>query len=121
MNDFFSNAVKNLNIEAYEHFSFDEYFLSENILNDDPILKAIRKYKGHPSILKITEAVSEKECFSFHPIDLLSVIKEITNLKESKASPIESIPAKILKDYLDILAPKILADFNLSLNTGIFP
>ena len=49
------------------------------------------------------------------------VIKEITNLIESKASPIESIPAKILKGNLDILAPKILSDFNLSIDTGIFP
>jgi hypothetical protein len=27
-NSFFSNAVKNLNIDYYEHFSFDEYFLA---------------------------------------------------------------------------------------------
>ena len=26
-NSFFINAVKNLNIDSYEHLSFDEYFL----------------------------------------------------------------------------------------------
>ena len=49
-NTFFSNSVKNLNIEYYEHFSFDEYFLSEDTESDDPILRAIEKYGKHPSI-----------------------------------------------------------------------
>ena len=52
-NSFFSNAVKNLNIDSYEHFSFDEYFLCKEKGNDDPIIKAIEKYDKHPSILKI--------------------------------------------------------------------
>ena len=111
-NDFFSNAVKNLNIDSYKHFSFDEYFLTENIIDDNPLFKAIKKYNDHPSILKIKENISEKDGFSFECVDLWSVIKEIISLNESKASPLESIPAKILKENLDIAAPKILIDFN---------
>ena len=52
---FFSNAVKNLNIEKYEHFSFDKYFLSKEEENENPILRAIEKYENHPSIIKIKE------------------------------------------------------------------
>ena len=52
-NDFFINAVKNLDIEYYEHFSFDKNFLTNESEETDPISKAIRKYENHPSILKI--------------------------------------------------------------------
>ena len=43
-NNFFSNAVKNLNIENYEHFSFDD-FLCKDTENIDPILRAVEKYE----------------------------------------------------------------------------
>ena len=120
-NSFFSNAVKNLNIDYYEHFSFDEYFLCKDTENEDPILKAIEKYEKHPSILKIKLTTPENSHFSFTLTDLKSVIKEIGNLNESKSTPIESIPAKILKDNYDIIGPKIVIDFNSSIKTGIFP
>ena len=47
--------------------------------------------------------------------------KEIFNLIESKATPIDSIPAKIVKQNYDIIGPKILNDFNQSIMSGIFP
>ena len=120
-NDFFSNAVKNLNIEPYELFSFDKYLLCEDVSDDDLIYRAIRKYEIHPSILKIKEIVSDNDHFSFKPTDLKSVIREISNLKDSKACPIESIPSKILKENFHIFAPKLLIDFNCAISTGIFP
>ena len=101
-NNLFSNAVKNLNIDYYEHFSFDKYFLCKDTENKEPILRAIEKYENHPSILKIKELIPESERFSFNQTDLKSVIREIGNLNESKSSPIESMPAKILKDIYDI-------------------
>ena len=48
-NNFFSTAVKGLNIDYYEHFSWDCVF-SES---EDPITRAIEKYSKHPSIVKI--------------------------------------------------------------------
>ena len=120
-NSFFSNAVKNLNIDDYKHFSFDEHFLCKDTENEDPILRAIEKYEKHPSILKIKLTTPENAHFSFTLTDLKSVIKEIGNLSESKSTPIESIPAKILKDNYDIIGPKIVIDFNSSIKTGIFP
>ena len=47
-NNFFNGAVKSLNIDYYEHFSFDCIY-SES---EDPIIKAIEKYSKHPSIQK---------------------------------------------------------------------
>ena len=120
-NNFFSNAVKNLNIDYYEHFSFDRYFLCKDIENNDPILKAIEKYENHPSIQKINEINNKKECFSFKYTNLKSVITEIHNLNESKSCPNESLPAKVSKDITDTIAPKIVIDFNLSITSGLFP
>ena len=121
-NDFFSNAVKNLNIDSYEHFSFDKHFFDDHLASsDDPILRSIKKYENHPSIQKIKGITLETECFSFQPVDLLAVINEINKLNESKACPTNAIPAKILNTFLDILAPKVLMDFNSSIKMGIFP
>ena len=92
-----------------------------DINDDDPILSAIQKYESHPSILKIKEIVYDNDRFSFKPTDLKSVIKEIFNLKDSKACPIESIPSKIVKENCDIFSPKLLIDFNFAISTGIFP
>ena len=105
-NKFFSNAVQDLNIEKYEHFSFDKYFLCKDNINEDPILRAIEKYENHPSILKIKEKTPNNTGFSFQPTNLRSVIREIGDLNESKSAPIESIPPGILKDHYDIIGPK---------------
>ena len=57
-NDFFSNVVINLNIENNSNF------VNNNIEEVNPVLKAIRKYENHPSILKIKEAINELEHFA---------------------------------------------------------
>ena len=120
-NDFFGDAVKNLNIEPYELFSFDKYFFCENSHEPDLVNKAIHKYEDLPSIQKINLFVSNDDRFSFKPVDLKSMIKEIFNLKDSKACPIGSLPARILKDNYEVFAPKLLLDFNYAISTGIFP
>ena len=120
-NSFFSNAVKNLNIDYYEHLSYDEYFLSNDTNNEDPVLSAIEKYNKHPCIKKIRQLIPKNSCFSFKQTDLKSIVTEISNLKESSCTPIESIPAKILKDHYEVIGPKLMMDFNSSIRTGIFP
>ena len=49
LNEFFSNIVKNLKIPEYENLNrnFEKF--------KDPVLKAILKYKNHPSIIAIKE------------------------------------------------------------------
>ena len=55
LNSFFSSVVKNLNISSYEGCDS----LSDNI--DHPTLKAVVKWRNHPSILTITSA-HERTC-----------------------------------------------------------
>ena len=57
-NNFVANTVKNLNISNYEYRDS----LAENI--DDLTLKAIAKWRNHPSILTITSEYTNTEKFS---------------------------------------------------------
>ena len=120
-NSFFSNAVKNLNIDSYEHFSFDEYFLRSEPENKDPIIRAIEKYENHPSIQKIKQMNFGNSTLSFKPTNLEQVLKEVNNLDETKSTPIESLPASVLKDISDTICPKLVIDFNSAIKTGIYP
>ena len=114
---FFSNAVKSLNIDYFEHFSFDCIY-SES---EDPVINAVEKYSKHPSIIKIKDNYSQNTTFSFKPVNLEVIQKLVKSLDVSKSSPIESVPARILKDISDVLCPKLVIDFNSSISTGIFP
>merc|ERR1739843_74316 len=58
---FFSNAVKSLNIDYFEHFSFDCIY-SES---EDPVINAVEKYSKHPSIIKIKDNYPQNTTFSF--------------------------------------------------------
>ena len=116
-NKFFSGAVKSLNIDYYEHFSFDCIFSD----SEDPITKAVEKYAKHPSILKIKEHYPQDSKFSFQPTNLEDVRKNVQNLDESKSAPLESLPVRVLKDIVDVFCPKMVIDFNSAIKTGIFP
>ena len=70
---FFSNAVINLKILKFENFNP----LSKNI--DHPTLKAIVKYRKHPSIIAINPKFT-KACFSFNTITIEAALKEISVL-----------------------------------------
>ena len=72
-------------------------------------------------ILKIKENIGEQNIFTFHPIDMESVIQEIILLNTSKATPKDSIPIHIIKDNYDIFAYKLAIDFNFAINSGTFP
>ena len=49
----------------------------------DPTLRAMLKYKDHPSILAIQYKCKSQIKFSFEEIDLASIEKEIDKLKEN--------------------------------------
>ena len=53
-NTFFSNVVNNLNIDR------NDGIMNANIDEPDPVLKAIKKYHKHPSILKLNEKLREQ-------------------------------------------------------------
>ena len=113
-NDFFANAVKDLNI------SFNPEFLSNVDNVDDAITKACLKFENHLSIKKIKQMQSISSSFSFKFISLQDMIFEINSLKISKATPIDTIPVKILKANEDL--PYVLFNnFNNSIASCLFP
>ena len=114
-NDLFCNVVKNLNIEP----NID--ILNLNAYHSDPIIHAIRKYKDHPSIIKIKENVCNEGSFSFTHVSLDDVTKQIKLLCKSKSSPKDTIPPQIIKENCDILSQRLQADFNVSINNSTFP
>ena len=95
---FLRDIVKNLEINQYSNF--------DPVINHvkDPTLRAILKYKDHPSILAIQNNCKNGIKFAFEEIDLASIEKEIHNLKMNKASQSSDIPTKIIKENVDICA-----------------
>ena len=59
LNNFFANAVKDLNFPNYEYCGF----LAENF--DDPTINAIAKWRNHPSILAIASDYKNRANFQF--------------------------------------------------------
>ena len=117
LSDFFSDAVKNLDICMGQHV------ISNDVISEpDPIFRAINKYKNHPSILKIIESRGDNgHSFSFSHSTLDEVYKELLILNDSTSCPKESIPPRIIKEHIDILALKIHHDINNSIDFSIFP
>ena len=117
--DFFSNAVQNLSINA--NTGTNENELINRITTDDPVLRAIKKYETHSSILKIKECSTSETNFSFSHTTFEEVLNEIEIINISTAYPKESIPPNIIKEFRDIFSLKISKDFNASVDQAMFP
>ena len=92
-NKFFANIVTELNL------AIDEDLL-ENVNHiSDPVLRAIEKYKNHPSVKAISEKYN-KNTFSFKHVSLDEIKKKILNLDVKKACQDTDIPTKIIRKLL---------------------
>ena len=92
LNDFFSNIIKNLKLL--------EYYVEEKIshgLSSHPTLKAILKYKNHPSMKVIKSFSTRFSSFYLSHVDKNIVLKEIRKLKMNKAVQDTGIPVKTLR------------------------
>ena len=108
-NKFFANIVTQLNL------AIDEDLL-ENVNHiSDPVLRAIEKYKNHPSVKAISEKYN-KNTFSFEHVSLDEIKNNILNLDVKKACQDTDIPTKIIRENCDIFA-----DFNNSIASSVFP
>ena len=72
-NKFFVNIGKTLKIDK------DKQFLVETNDVFDPVLKAIKKYSAHPSILSIKEKMNNN-VFSFQYVNYEEKLNEINSL-----------------------------------------
>ena len=91
-NNFFGNVVKNLNIFQYSDFDS----IIEKV--KDPTLKAILKYKKHPSIVAISSKCNRDGAFGSKEVIFKEIEREIRLLKLNKGSQYSDIPTKIIKE-----------------------
>ena len=79
LKNYFSDIITNLKLPPYD----DPTTNAENIA--DPVLKAIEKYKNHPSIKIINDKYKTNSEFTFYQVSLEKIQKELKNLNPSKA------------------------------------
>ena len=48
------------------------------------------------------------------------LVKIVSNLDESKLSPLESLSARVIKDISDVLCPRVVIDFNYAIRTFLY-
>ena len=113
-NKFFVNIGKTLKIDK------DKQFLVETNDVFDPVLKAIKKYSAHPSILRIKEKMNNN-VFSLRKVTYEEILNVINSLDTSKSTQSEDFPFKIIKDNADIFVNFILQNFNKCIIDGKFP
>ena len=112
-NKFFVNIGNILKIDK------DKRFLIEINEVFDPVLKAIKKYSAHPSILRIKEKMNNN-VFSFRNVTYAKIVNEINSLDTSKSTQLEDIHFKIIKDNADIFASFTFKNFNKCIIDGSF-
>ena len=113
-NHYFANITESLGI------SEDQSLLSQTTGINDPVEKAIKKYENHPSIRKIKECC-ELNQFEFKPVTVNEIHLQIQKLNTNKSSPLNSIPAKILKHNANIFAILLQKMFNSNVAECYFP
>ena len=108
-NNFFINAVPNLNIKINDKTITNTGNIS------DPVLKVIKKYEKHTSILKIKKITKTKETFNFLNITEKDISVIVKILNSSKATTHKNIPIKIFKEHINVYI------FNNMIDNAEFP
>ena len=107
--------VKNLKSPQYSNFDP----IAQNI--EDLTLKAIVKYKSHPSILTIQAKYKDKNKFSCTEVTTQDIGQEIFHLETKKASQTSDISTKIIKENVDVFAYFLCTSINSSIKSSLFP
>ena len=93
--------------------------ICENI--NDPLLKAIVRYRNHPSIVAIKKFCNSKSHFSFKNVQKEEILKELNNLNINKATQNNDILTKIIKENCSIFGDFIFSNLNCCINTSSYP
>ena len=116
LNTFFSNVVNNLKIPQYANYDP----IANNI--SDPILKAIVRYRNHPSILTIREVCKKSHKLSFSCSQVgKKDIEEIQRLDRKKAAQESDILSRIIMENSDIFCEYLLSGFIDAIDKSLFP
>ena len=87
---------------------------------NDPVLRAIEKYKKHPSI-KAIAGISKNDNFILEKVSYEEILHEIKQLDTGKACQDTDIPSKIVKMNSDIFADFLHQNFYDAIATLVFP
>ena len=106
---FFIETVSSLGIE-------DNKSLLNNVdYLEDPVQKAIHKFKDHPSIREIKKNVSVENIFCFKKIDAKVMLTELRALNPKKSGTFQDIPVRILKQEEDIVVSPLTEIWNIEI------
>ena len=94
LNAFFSNIVKELNIKVKVDLLCDVSDIN------DPVERAIQKYKNHPSIQIIKETFDSSKTFSFDLVSSDTIFKEMVSLDTKKLRTVMMYQPRLLKQML---------------------
>ena len=83
-------------------------------------MKAILKYRNHPSIIAIRKKYKISECFKFTEVDQKDIEKKILKLDVNKASQSSDIPTKIVIENVDIFGDFICTSYNNTVKSSQF-
>ena len=83
-------------------------------------IRAIPKYRNHPSILVIHEQKKAQISFCFKQISIEEIQKEILNLNNKKASQNSDISTKIIKQNSDTYEKVLCSFINDSIRSFTF-
>ena len=93
--------------------------MSHNI--GDSLMKAIMKYRFHPSIVAVKKNCNSGLSFSFSQVERDEIMKEINNLKTNKATQSTDIPTKLIWESSDIFGDFIFGNYDNCVSYAIFP
>ena len=113
-NHFFIDSIKNLDIDR-------TLYTDTSINSNDPVEKAIEKFKNHPSIIRILQEGYSDNNFPFDLISDLDIQNVINKIDSSKAYQKGNIPPQIIKINADICSMTLVYDINKCINNGVFP
>ena len=113
MNEFFSNIITTLGIPQNHETEPVSH------ITGDPLMKAIMKYRFHPSIVAIRKNCNSGSLFSFSQVERHDIMKEINNLRTNKATQRTDIPTNLLRKILIFL--EILFLVTMKISSSIFP
>ena len=114
MNEFFSNVIITLGILQYN----ETEPVSHN--TGDSLMKAILKYRFHPSIVAIKKKCNSGLSFSFSQVERHEIMKEINNFKTNKATQSAYMLTKHIKEN-SVFGDFIFGKFNNCVSSSIFP
>ena len=91
-----------------------------NIFFTNTVSKLLESVQS-TTILGLSDEMFTNESFVLQPVSQNFIFKHLKDLKVKKATGLDGISARFLKDGTSVIAPTVTFLVNLSLSTGIVP